>query len=258
MSVGQVENVGSPMSEMPLNGTVGNWRWSSRRCGPCVVVASDFDIVDSDSHFQVPLCLPEPGHHICAVTGKFVVEIMVDVVCCTQAEWHSAPCWKNHRDDLVAGGWLLVPPLFSPVKKVNFGVTRSACGGGEAVTVEIWTRRSARPQTMLRTAALTILSGLVARDEAPDAFGNTVDSHALEANAAGSSTLSVALSENQLELLHPQEKKEKGWDALVTSGLGRDAPPVDTEAYFGTALRSIDKEVQRREGRGGPGDGLPG
>mmetsp|Transcript_89167 Transcript_89167/g.236985 ORF Transcript_89167/g.236985 Transcript_89167/m.236985 type:complete len:518 (-) Transcript_89167:64-1617(-) len=147
---------------------VETWRWASRSCGPCAVQARDLDIVDSSTHYEVPLTLAEPAHHLCQLTAQAMLELEIEVACCSEVEWDESPAFQTYRRRLLNEGWLQVPPLFSPVRKVNFSVTRSAVAPesqDEAVQLEVWTRVSERPATMVRAAAASLLTAIRARSE---------------------------------------------------------------------------------------------
>jgi len=140
------------------------WRWSVRRCGPCAVQARDLDIVDASSHYEVPLKLAEPGHHICRLTGPSVFELEVEVVCSSNVEWEESPAFKDYRRDRRSNGWLMVPPLFSPVLKVNYLITEHE-HGSEAVQLEVWTKVSDTPCNVVQIAAASLLAVLSAQSE---------------------------------------------------------------------------------------------
>jgi len=151
--------------DLPLTGYAkatdepDTWRWVSRRCGPCSVQVGDLDMVDSSTFFERPARLPEPQHHILRVTAPAMLDLEVEATCCSQTEWEESPFFEKYRKQLRFDGWLLVPPLFSPVKKVNYRVTRGE-DGGEVVQLELWTTKAARPADLLRTSAATLLAGL--------------------------------------------------------------------------------------------------
>lgn len=143
------------------------WHWTTQRCGPCAVQARDLDIVDSASHYEEPLRLSEPGQHLCRLTVPTMLRLEVQAVCCSQTEWEESPVFLKHQNCLRFSGWLVVPPLFSPVLKVNYTVTASdsenAQKGSEAVHLELWTRPTCRPTELVRTAAASLLAALEAR-----------------------------------------------------------------------------------------------
>lgn len=139
------------------------WRWAVRRCGPCAIRAGDLVIVDSPSHYESPMVIAEPGHYLCRLTGKVAVELEVEVARCSQVEFETSPVWATYmrksRYD-----WLEVPPLFSPVQKVSYAVNAaSGATGAEEVRLEVWTRRSSRPEPVIRGAAATLKAVLDAR-----------------------------------------------------------------------------------------------
>ncbi|CAK0892162.1 unnamed protein product, partial [Prorocentrum cordatum] len=122
--------------------------------------ARDLDIVDSSAHFERPMELVEPTHHICRVTASTLLEIEVEAACCSQAEWQTSPLCQDYERSLRHEGWLIVPALFSPVMKVNYRITGAAV---ETVELEVWTRPGTRPSVPIRAAAASLLAGLAGR-----------------------------------------------------------------------------------------------
>eukprot|EP00931_Biecheleriopsis_adriatica_P054877 TRINITY_DN32339_c0_g1_i1.p1 TRINITY_DN32339_c0_g1~~TRINITY_DN32339_c0_g1_i1.p1 ORF type:complete len:518 (-),score=119.89 TRINITY_DN32339_c0_g1_i1:23-1543(-) len=155
--------------DLPITGLASNsgepdsWRWTSRRCGPCVLQAGDLDMVDSSTHFEVPVMLPLADQHLLQVTAPAMVELDVEATCCSQQEWDDSPAFEKYRQRLRFDGWLIVPPLFSPVKKVNYLITNSDSGPDEVVQLEVWTTRAADPAELVCISASTLLGGLMAR-----------------------------------------------------------------------------------------------
>jgi len=155
--------------ELPLAAVASNstepdsWRWISRRCGPCVIQANDMDIIDSSTFYERPMCLPLKDQHLLTISAPAMVEFEVQVTCCSQTEWETAPAFEEYRQRLRFDRWLMVPPLFSPVKKVNFVVSEGE--EDEVVQLELWTTKSAAPSSVLRVAAVSLLAGLEARKE---------------------------------------------------------------------------------------------
>jgi hypothetical protein len=143
---------------------VESWRWATRRCGPCSVQASDLDIVDSSCHFERPLSLAVPTQHLCRVTTSLMLELEMDVVCCSQRQWEDSPVFQDYQAKLRHTGWLVVPPLFSPVKKANYLIT-SDKNGDEVVTLEVWTRPGSSPHRLCRIAAASLLASLTTQQE---------------------------------------------------------------------------------------------
>lgn len=158
--------------ELPLAAAASNstqpdsWRWISRRCGPCVIQAGDLDVVDSSTFYERPMYLPLKDQHLLTVSAPAMVELEIEATCCSQTEWETAPAFEEYRQRLRFDRWLMVPPLFSPVKKVNFLVTEGE-EGQEVLQLEIWTTKSAEPSSVLRLAAASLLAGLEARSERP-------------------------------------------------------------------------------------------
>merc|ERR1719198_2102157 len=73
------------------------WRWATRRCGPCAVHACDLDIVDSATHYEMPLLIAEPHHHICKLTSPVILELEVEFACCSEVEWETSPLFEKYR-----------------------------------------------------------------------------------------------------------------------------------------------------------------
>mmetsp|Transcript_1103 Transcript_1103/g.2083 ORF Transcript_1103/g.2083 Transcript_1103/m.2083 type:complete len:263 (+) Transcript_1103:1-789(+) len=141
------------------------WRWATRRCGPCGVQARDLDMVDSSSFYEQPTHLPLGDQHVLQISAPAMIEFEVEATCCSQREWEISPAFEAYRQRLRFDRWLLVPPLFSPVRKVNYMVSAGE-DGEEAVTLEVWTTKAARPQNLVRTSASTLLAALLARAQA--------------------------------------------------------------------------------------------
>lgn len=144
---------------------VETWRWATRRCGPCAIQAGDLDIVDSSAHYETPLQLAEPAYHLCQLTASALLEFEAEAVCCSEVEWDTSPALQEYRKRLLREGWLLVPPIFSPVLKANYVVTRSAGATDpqeEAVVLEVWTRVSERPTMLVSVATASLLAALTA------------------------------------------------------------------------------------------------
>mmetsp|Transcript_61578 Transcript_61578/g.179960 ORF Transcript_61578/g.179960 Transcript_61578/m.179960 type:complete len:438 (-) Transcript_61578:240-1553(-) len=161
---------------------VETWRWTSRHCGPCAVQARDLEIVDSSTHFEIPLRLAEDQHHLCQLTAPSMLELEMEAVCCSEDEWDKSPAFQKYRKRLLQDGWLMVPPLFSPVKKVNYTVTRSskAPEAKEAVQLEVWTRVSVKPTTLVSLTAASLyeaiaLQGTGSDDDAAGAADPSAD-----------------------------------------------------------------------------------
>lgn len=144
------------------------WEWSLRRCGPCAVQARDLSVVDSAAHYEEPLEMVEPDQHIMRLSMPTAVDLEVQAVCCTQKEWEESAVYQDYKRFLRYSGWLIVPPIFSPVKKVNYQVAASSApdakDGDEAVLLEIWTTPSGRPQELLRNSAASLLATLKAEN----------------------------------------------------------------------------------------------
>lgn len=160
-----------------------SWRWSTRRCGPCTVQARDFDIIDSSAHYEMPMRITDPGHHLCRLTAPAMLELEVQVACCSEVEWDESPVFEKYQRRLRHEGWLMVPPLFSPVLKVNYLVTAAdrldAMGKPlETVQLEVWTKLSGTPSSLTRTAVASLLAALTARSEAE---GDSMAQHTSDA-----------------------------------------------------------------------------
>jgi len=187
------------------------WRWFVRRCGPCAVQANDLDIVDASSHYEVPLKLAEPGHHICRLTGPSVLELEVEVVCSSNVEWEESPAFEEYRADRRANGWLMVPPLFSPVLKVNYLI--SAHGqGSEALQLEVWTKVSDTPSNVVQLAAASLLAAFLAQGE----DGQTT---LFDQPAAQTFSLEPGTRRTPLDSAHEEKTRDgKGdaWDELLS------------------------------------------
>eukprot|EP00930_Biecheleria_cincta_P043419 TRINITY_DN29819_c0_g1_i1.p1 TRINITY_DN29819_c0_g1~~TRINITY_DN29819_c0_g1_i1.p1 ORF type:complete len:529 (-),score=110.21 TRINITY_DN29819_c0_g1_i1:52-1605(-) len=161
--------------ELPIAGLAARaadepetWRWALRRCGPCAVQAGDLDIVDSSTFYERPVTLAIPEQHLFQMTAPTMVEMEVIATCCSQTEWEQSPTFQKYQQRLRFDGFLMVPPLFSPVKKVNYTVTAGEPVPGEVepsevVQLELWTKKSARPSELLRTSAETLWWGLASR-----------------------------------------------------------------------------------------------
>ena len=125
-----VGRAATPVPELPLAAVASNstqpdsWRWISRRCGPCVIRTSDMDAIDSSTFYERPMCLPV-DQHLLTVSSPVMVELELEVTECSQREWEISPAFEEYRQRLRFDRWLMVPPLFSPVKKVNYLVTGS-------------------------------------------------------------------------------------------------------------------------------------
>ncbi|CAK9067349.1 unnamed protein product [Durusdinium trenchii] len=76
-------------------------------------------------------------------------------------EWEIAPAFEEYRQRLRFDHWLMVPPLFSPVKKVNYLITGEE--DQEVLQLEVWTTKSANASSLLRLASASLLAGLEAR-----------------------------------------------------------------------------------------------
>lgn len=187
------------------------WRWSLRRCGPCAVQARDLDIVDAASHYEVPLKLAEPGHHICRLTGPSVFELEVEVVCSSNVEWDESPAFEEYRKDRRSNGWLMVPPLFSPVIKVNTHVTTHG-QGSEALQLEVWTKVSDTPTNVVRLAAASLLAVLSAQGE--DWQMTPFDKPATQTFAPEPDTRRTPLDSVLEE--STRDGKGDGWDELLS------------------------------------------
>jgi len=163
-----VEGARVPLAAVAAErGEPETWRWAARRCGPCAVQARDLDIIDSSSHYEAPMRLTEPGHHVCRLTAPTMLELEVEVACCSEVEWEESVVFERYRQRLRREGWLMVPPLFSPVLKANYLVSHGAEPGTEALQLEVWTRASHRPAGIVRASASSLLAALEARGQAP-------------------------------------------------------------------------------------------
>merc|ERR1712060_398981 len=113
--------------------------------------------MDSANHYESPLRLAQPGQHICRVTGQTLVQLEVQVVRCSQKQWEEDPACVRYRDELRCGDWLVLPPIFSPVLKVNYNVIPSEAGSGqETVQLEVWSRASTRPVLLVKHALTSL------------------------------------------------------------------------------------------------------
>eukprot|EP00933_Yihiella_yeosuensis_P046674 TRINITY_DN4225_c0_g1_i2.p1 TRINITY_DN4225_c0_g1~~TRINITY_DN4225_c0_g1_i2.p1 ORF type:complete len:675 (+),score=102.82 TRINITY_DN4225_c0_g1_i2:44-2068(+) len=170
----------SSLASGNADGEPETWRWALRRCGPCTVQAGDLDIVDGSTHYEMPLVLPVPQQHLLRITVPTMVELEVEATCCSQYEWETSPAFDTYKHRLRADGWLMVPPIFSPIRKVNYLISESksseSAEPSETVQLELWTTKSARqPREFVLTAAATLLARLAARaDRAGEA---TIDSY---------------------------------------------------------------------------------
>eukprot|EP00929_Paragymnodinium_shiwhaense_P093764 TRINITY_DN54022_c0_g2_i1.p1 TRINITY_DN54022_c0_g2~~TRINITY_DN54022_c0_g2_i1.p1 ORF type:complete len:499 (-),score=129.98 TRINITY_DN54022_c0_g2_i1:84-1580(-) len=165
VSPAPVSSPGLPLSALAANGSDSEtWRWAARRCGPCAVTAEDLDMMDGRAHYEFPLQLPELKHHLCRVTAPVMLELEVEVACCSQTEWETSPHWTQYLSRQRQKGWLSVPPIFCPVKKCNYMVKEGDDGSSD-LFIEVWTRISARPSALLRTSAQALLAALQAREE---------------------------------------------------------------------------------------------
>ncbi|CAJ1448469.1 unnamed protein product [Effrenium voratum] len=133
-----------PLAAAAAARDVESWRWSARRCGPTVVTARDMDMVDSSSFYERPMCLPLGSQHLLTISAPAMVELEVEATCCSQKEWEISPAFEKYRQQLRFDRWLLVPPIFSPVKKVNYRITAGE-DGQENLQLELWTSKSATP-----------------------------------------------------------------------------------------------------------------
>jgi len=177
--------LGPPGDSSPVEGTEPlRWRWATRRCGPCAIQASDLQIVDSFAHLDVPLRIADPHHHICRVTAPTAVDVEIQVAYSSQEEWDDEdnPEGKSRLIDLLNQNWLQVPPLFSPVRKVNYAVLASEDGKisedgrpMERVGLEVWTRISERPEVTVQEAASKLLQALGEHQEPLRVSEETVD-----------------------------------------------------------------------------------
>jgi len=130
---------------------IKTWQWTARRCGPCIVNAGDLQIVDSAAHHETPLMLLEPAHYICRINSPVMVEIEVDVACCSHTEYQDRPDYQRYVKTRRNDGWLSVLPDFSLVQKVNY-VVQPYRDTRESVILEVWTRASRSPQKVLQKA----------------------------------------------------------------------------------------------------------
>ncbi|CAE7812846.1 rpoA, partial [Symbiodinium sp. CCMP2456] len=119
-------------SDLPLSAMASEhpgepdvWRWATRRCGPCPVKAQDLDMVDSSSFYERPTYLPIGQQHLLQISAPAMIEFEVEATCASQTEWEISGAFEEYRQRLRSDRWLVVPPLFSPVKKVNYMVTGS-------------------------------------------------------------------------------------------------------------------------------------
>jgi len=174
-------------SDLPLSAMASEhpgepdvWRWATRRCGPCPVKAQDLDMVDSSSFYERPTYLPIGQQHLLQISAPAMIEFEVEATCASQTEWEISGAFEEYRQRLRSDRWLLVPPLFSPVKKVNYMVTASD-DDTESVQLEVWTTKAARPSSLVRTSAASLLASLVGRRLEGDA-----DAEALPSGIAGS------------------------------------------------------------------------
>eukprot|EP00440_Ansanella_granifera_P024575 gb/GFBE01026688.1/.p1 GENE.gb/GFBE01026688.1/~~gb/GFBE01026688.1/.p1 ORF type:complete len:511 (+),score=113.04 gb/GFBE01026688.1/:1-1533(+) len=216
-------------ADLPLAAMASNspepdsWRWAARRCGPCAVQARDFDMVDSSTFYERPAVLPLPSQHLLKITAPAMVEVEVEATCCSQREWDESPAFDRYKKRLRFDGWLIVPPLFSPVRKVNYLVTTSEeSPDEEVVQLEVWTSKAARPSDLLRTSAATMLGGLAARASQQDSADDQVTS-------------------SQEEL--PQESDPGGgripWSGIVTG----DALPQEVTS----AVKTLEGQIEGSE-----------
>ncbi|CAE7483732.1 rpoA [Symbiodinium natans] len=164
--------------DLPLSGMASEhpnepdvWRWATRRCGPCPVKAQDLDMVDSSAFYESPTHLPLGDQHLLQISAPAMIEFEVEATRASQSEWEMAPAFEEYRKRLRCDRWLLVPPLFSPVRKVNYMVTAGEDSETESVQLELWTTKAARPSYLVRTSAASLLASLVGRraDDADDA-----------------------------------------------------------------------------------------
>eukprot|EP00439_Symbiodinium_sp_Y106_P087313 s46_g45.t1 len=146
-------------SDLPLSAMASEhpgepdvWRWATRRCGPCPVKAQDLDMVDSSSFYERPTYLPIGQQHLLQISAPAMIEFEVEATCASQTEWEISGAFEEYRQRLRSDRWLLVPPLFSPVKKVNYMVTASD-DDTESVQLEVWTTKAARPDSRQPPAA---------------------------------------------------------------------------------------------------------
>ncbi|CAK9050409.1 unnamed protein product [Durusdinium trenchii] len=147
-------------AEAPNSNQPDSWRWIARRCGPCAVRASDLDAIDGSTFYERPMCLPV-DQHLLTISAPAIIEFEVEATCCSQTEWEIAPAFEEYRQRLRFDHWLMVPPLFSPVKKVNYLITGEE--DQEVLQLEVWTTKSANASSLLRLASASLLAGLEAR-----------------------------------------------------------------------------------------------
>eukprot|EP00913_Durusdinium_trenchii_P031895 g29871.t1 len=106
------------------------------------------------------MCLPV-DQHLLTISAPAIIEFEVEATCCSQTEWEIAPAFEEYRQRLRFDHWLMVPPLFSPVKKVNYLITGEE--DQEVLQLEVWTTKSANASSLLRLASASLLAGLEAR-----------------------------------------------------------------------------------------------
>lgn len=238
-----------PKPTLPLTGLASNesgsletWRWVARLCGPCVVQARDLQIVDSASHYETPLYFAEPQQHLLRVTVPVAVEIELEVACCSQVEWGLSRRCLAYQEERRQQNWLMIPPIFSPVRKVNFGVT--ALEGSktkeEIVHLEVWTRPSEKPSSLVRAATTALMAALTNRPIEPDEHsGEDADDNS--ATEAGGSDKMQA------------KKSNDPWAALLEYMPAKEAliPSADPTGDWAPGWESGDMEREPAEAAAG-------
>lgn len=200
-------------SDLPLSAMASEhpgepdvWRWATRRCGPCPVKAQDLDMVDSSSFYERPTYLPIGQQHLLQISAPAMIEFEVEATCASQTEWEISGAFEEYRKRLRSDRWLLVPPLFSPVKKVNYMVTGSD-DDTESVQLEVWTTKAARPASLVRTSAASLLAFLVGRRLEGDADAE------VPSGIAGT-TSDADVDKGQLADRLAEDEYDDGQDAL--------------------------------------------
>lgn len=200
-------------SDLPLSAMASEhpgepdvWRWATRRCGPCPVKAQDLDMVDSSSFYERPTYLPIGQQHLLQISAPAMIEFEVEATCASQTEWEISGAFEEYRERLRSDRWLLVPPLFSPVKKVNYMVTGSD-DDTESVQLEVWTTKAARPASLVRTSAASLLAFLVGRRLEGDADAE------VPSGIAGT-TSDADVDKGQLADRLAEDEYDDGQDAL--------------------------------------------
>lgn len=209
-----------------------SWRWSARRCGPCSIQAKDLDKVDSASHYENPMIFPEGRQHLVRVVSNQMVELEVEAVQSTQVEWEEGIAAKLYRQRLLRDGWLMVPPMFSPVKKVNYLITENPKTGEEIVQLEVWSRINIRPVDLVYRSAAALLAAVEARMLQAEAgqFGQSAEAEEEEEEEVEEA------EEESFE--DPGSVEDDPWDQLL--GLGSKFQELSTAS--GTSSVAVEPE----------------